>query len=95
MQENRKNKIALISGCTKRIGKHIALHLANSGWKIAIHYNNSEKEAKLLETQINSITQACIVQFDLNTQRDFKPQLEQINATLGKPTLLINNASIF
>ena len=38
-------KLALITGSSDRLGKAMALKLAYSGWKIALHYNTSEKEA--------------------------------------------------
>lgn len=95
MQGNSNNKVALVSGSAKRIGKHIALYLANSGWKIALHYNNSEKEALKLKEYIDQISKSCLVKFDLNTQNNFITPFEKINSSLGKPRLLINNASIF
>lgn len=95
MQVNRQNKIALISGSSKRIGRHIALHLAKNGWKIILHCNHSHQEAENLKKEIDNITAAIIITFDLNNNNDYPLIFKEINNSIGKPNLLINNASSF
>ena len=34
-------KVALVTGAAKRVGKSIALRLAENGWNVAIHYRSS------------------------------------------------------
>ena len=41
-----KNKNLLITGAATRVGKAIALHFAERGWNIAIHYFRSSSKAK-------------------------------------------------
>ncbi|MDO8494269.1 MAG: SDR family NAD(P)-dependent oxidoreductase, partial [Deltaproteobacteria bacterium] len=43
-----QGKVVLVTGGVKRIGREIALALAERGAKVAVHYNRSEKEAKAL-----------------------------------------------
>ena len=50
-----KNQAALITGGAKRIGRDIVLHLAKKGFDIALHYNASLKDAKLLGKEIQKI----------------------------------------
>ena len=38
-------KTVLVTGAAKRLGRAIALDLAEHGWNVAIHYNSSEEEA--------------------------------------------------
>ena len=43
------DKNILITGGAQRIGKAIAIYFANKGWNIALHYNQSKKEASNLK----------------------------------------------
>ena len=47
-----KQKVCLITGGAKRIGKEICIHLAKDGWNVAIHYNKSINDAKKVEQEI-------------------------------------------
>ena len=51
-----KKKTALITGASKRIGKTLSLFLARKDWNIALHYNNSEKDALELKKEILNLT---------------------------------------
>ena len=56
--QSKKNKpLALVTGASKRLGKQIATELGRMGYAIALHYFNSESEAKItaceLETEGN------------------------------------------
>ena len=46
MSENLQGKVILITGGAKRIGRSIALRLADEGARVAIHYGNSESAAR-------------------------------------------------
>ena len=41
-----KNKNLLITGAATRVGKAIALHFAERGWNIALHYFKSSSKAR-------------------------------------------------
>ena len=49
---NQPAPIALVTGAAKRLGKHIALTLAQNGWDIAVHYGRAQDEAKQLVQEI-------------------------------------------
>ncbi len=90
-----QNKAALITGCSKRIGRKIALKLANSGFDIAIHYNNSKKEAQLLKEQILQLNVACEI-FHADLSLNYYEQLiKEVAAKFLNLAVLVNNASIF
>jgi len=89
-------KAALITGAAKRIGRAMALALAQNGVRIAVHYSNSEQEAKALCMEIEGIGGAAWpVKGDLadsgQTQAIFKEAVDRAGAI----DILINNASIF
>jgi NAD(P)-dependent dehydrogenase (short-subunit alcohol dehydrogenase family) len=95
MSFNQK-KIALITGGAIRIGKELALSLAKDGWSIAIHYNSSVTEAKLLAETIDNQTIddqfSFTIQADFNNPDEVSQIIPYINENFGNVDLLINNA---
>jgi len=87
---------ALITGSAKRIGRAIALELANHGFDIIIHYNHSAKEAQKLAEEIQDIGQsACLAELDLANTELVKKLIPSLTAELGSIHVLVNNASLF
>jgi pteridine reductase len=90
-------KVALITGAAKRVGRAIAVKLANEGFDIAFTYNGSAREANDLEQQIKKQNRQA-----LSIQADFsEPKLsaEKVFTTFTKTFVrldaLINNASLY
>lgn len=91
-----ENKTALITGAAKRIGRAIAISMAENGWNIAIHYNSSQNEAEDLLKYIRSIgVQSCIIQADLADETQARSIIPQAVNKLGTISCLVNNASAF
>jgi len=91
-------KTALITGAAKRVGKAVALHLAQFGWNIAIHYNSSDFEARLLRDElINAYPnqQFEVFKADLNVSEELEQLISQVNQKMAGLKILINNASVF
>lgn len=88
-------KIALITGSAVRVGKYITELLAKDGWKIALHYNSSEKEAYNLANKLIDYTDVMLFKADLSFPAIGINLIEQINLSLGKVNLIINNASVY
>lgn len=89
-------KAALITGSAKRIGKAIAIHLAESGFDIALHYNTSKADAKKVLKEIKDKGQNCVLfQFDLTNTKDISSLINKVKQSFPSLSLLINNASIF
>jgi NAD(P)-dependent dehydrogenase (short-subunit alcohol dehydrogenase family) len=87
---------ALVTGAAKRIGRAIALRLANEGYAVAIHYRRSRGDAEEVQAAIErSGGRAAIVQADLADLTAVEPLLAQASAEVGPLTLLVNNASLF
>ncbi len=90
------NKSALITGGAKRIGKDIAVYLAENGFDIALHYNTSKAEAEEVSKEIKSKGQNCILfQCNLSNIKDALSLIEKVKQSFSSLSLLINNASIF
>lgn len=89
-------KSALITGGAKRIGKAIALYLAENGYDIALHYYTSEKEAKLVKNEINKLGRKCnLYKCNLFNTEKSATLIKKIKKSFPDLSLLINNASIF
>ncbi|GLQ06250.1 SDR family oxidoreductase [Sneathiella chinensis] len=89
-------KNALVTGAGKRIGRAIALKLAQEGWNIALHYNQSRQEAQDLARQIEALgVRTTCLQADLASPEQVAALIPQAADHLGPLTCLVNNASLF
>jgi NAD(P)-dependent dehydrogenase (short-subunit alcohol dehydrogenase family) len=87
---------ALITGAAKRIGRQLALDLADVGYNIAVHCNASVDEAEDVARLIRLKGQkAVVVQADLALIETPERIIQAAVSSLGALDLLINNASIF
>ncbi len=88
---------ALVTGGAKRIGRAIALYLAQRGADVAVHYSSSRAEAEETATAIRALGRtAALVQADLLDEDAVTHLVPQAAEALGGPlTILVNNASIF
>ena len=88
-------KIALITGASRGIGRQIAYDLARSNIKIIANYNKSEEEAiKLKEKLKNENIEIDIIKADVTKRTDVIYMIEEIIKKYGKIDILINNAGI-
>lgn len=92
----RTPETALITGAAQRIGRAMALDLADAGWRIAVHYNGSRAAAEALVAEITAKGgRAVAVQADLADENATARLIPAATETLGPVTLLVNNASLF
>jgi NAD(P)-dependent dehydrogenase (short-subunit alcohol dehydrogenase family) len=92
------NKTALITGAGKRVGKAMALHLAEKGWNIAIHYHSSVNEALLFCNDLKNRfpgQEFELVKANLTIPDEVEGLIQQILSRFSSIDLLINNASVF
>jgi NAD(P)-dependent dehydrogenase (short-subunit alcohol dehydrogenase family) len=94
--EEDNMKTALVTGGAKRIGRAIALGLAQDGWAVAIHHHHSVKEAASLVGEIERAGgKAVSLQADLTNAQSVSQLVPDAAAAIGPLTLLVNNASLF
>jgi NAD(P)-dependent dehydrogenase (short-subunit alcohol dehydrogenase family) len=87
---------ALVTGAARRLGRTIALDLAQSGWRVGVHYQTSEADALSVVKEIEAFGgQAVALQADLARFDELAPLVEECSRALGPPTCLINNAARF
>ncbi|MBO6512160.1 MAG: SDR family oxidoreductase [Roseibium sp.] len=91
------DKIALVTGAGKRLGKAIASGLAEEGYALGLHYNSSVGGAKELHDEIlASGGRAVLLQKDLSRPELAGELIGETAAALGGPvTVLVNSASAF
>ncbi|MBN9435551.1 SDR family oxidoreductase [Bosea sp. (in: a-proteobacteria)] len=89
-------EVALVTGGARRIGRAIVERLAESGYAVVIHCNQSRSEAEELAAQIRAKGgQAAVVTADLVDAAAVDGVLPAAEAAFGPVTLLVNNASSF
>lgn len=90
-------KCALITGGAKRLGRAMALYLAQNEYDVAIHYATSQEDANDTVASIKALGKnAIMLRADLTNEREFTDLIACAAQNLGGAlSILINNASIF
>jgi len=84
-------KLVLISGAGRGLGASIAESFVNSGYKVAINYFNSSKEAADLSRKLGDSAQAF--KADIRDENEISNMCKEINSHFSSyPDILINNA---
>jgi pteridine reductase len=88
--------VALVTGAARRVGRAIALALANGGCDVCVHFNHSRQEADETATAIRAFGRRAItVSGDLNDPASWGRMIERTINSLGRLDILVNNASLF
>ncbi len=90
------NKIALVTGGSRGIGRAISISLAKEGIRVAINYATNESEAKLTANKIKELggAEPLLIQFDVSNSGEVDKAIEKIQKTLGSIDILVNNAGV-
>ncbi len=90
-----KNKVVIVTGSSRGLGKETASELANNGAKVVINYNSNQTEAEAVVDEITSKGgEAIAVRADVSKSKDVNRLFEQTIQHFGKVDILINNAGI-
>jgi len=91
-----RERVVLVTGGAKRIGRATVLALADRGAKVVIHYSRSadEAEATLREVEKRG-GEAMLLQADLMDEAAVGGIIAAAAERLGRVDVLINNAAIF
>jgi len=92
-----KNKVALITGSARRLGKDIAKSLAKNGFELVLHYNSTPRASvdKLVNEFKKQGIAVCAVKADLSIPSGVKKLFAKVKSEFGRLDLLVNNAAIF
>jgi len=95
MQINLENKVALVTGASRGIGRACAVALAHSSAQVVINYRGQQQAA---DEVVDQITQqggkAIAVQADISQAADVEQLVKTTTDTFGRIDILINNAGI-
>jgi len=91
-----EGQVALVTGAARRIGRAIALKLADQGADIAIHYRRSKTEAEQVVNEISATGRRAIAcPAELTEKREIEKLFGAVEKAFGRLDILVNNAGMF
>ena len=88
-------KVALVTGSSRGLGRAIALKLAADGFDVAVHYGRSEAEAQKVAGEIMGLGRRSeVFGADLGTPANAGRLVEEVIAAYGRLDVLVNNAGL-
>jgi NAD(P)-dependent dehydrogenase (short-subunit alcohol dehydrogenase family) len=98
MAEEKKlnGRVALVTGAAKRLGRTVALHLAQEGADVAVHYGKSGVEARELVGEINKLgRRSGAFSAELTDVSATQKLVADVVAYFGRLDILVNGAANF
>lgn len=93
--QDLKGKVALVTGASRGIGRHIALQLARRGADVAINYRSRQSEGDEVAKEIEATgVRALAIQADLSKMPEARSLVRQVHEQWGRLDILVNNAGI-
>lgn len=90
-----ENKVALVTGAGRGIGREIALTLAEYGADVIVNYNGSEERAKAVAAEIGEKgRKAVVIKANVSDADEVAAMFEQSLKEFGRVDILVNNAGI-
>ena len=90
-----KDKVVVVTGSSRGIGRSIAVAFAKEGANVIINYSKSSIDASVAYDVISSYGNKCMsIKADVSKENEVKAMIEKIIEEFGKIDILINNAGI-
>ena len=90
-----ENRVALVTGASRGIGKAIALALADAGCHIAVNYLKEHAAAQEVVAAIRQKgPRGTALQADVSSESDMQKMVGHVEAGLGEIEILVNNAGM-
>ena len=89
------NKITLVTGASKGIGKAIALEFARNNATVIVNYNSDKNGAQQVVDEIKKMGKnGCGIKADVSKYNEVSSMIEQIKKDFGRIDVVVNNAGI-
>jgi 3-oxoacyl-[acyl-carrier protein] reductase len=89
-------KVAIVTGASKGIGAAIALRFGEAGAAVAVNYSSDKAGAdRVVEGIKRGGGKAVAIQANVSKSADVKRLFAETKASLGAPSVLVNNAGVF
>jgi 3-oxoacyl-[acyl-carrier protein] reductase len=90
-----KDKVVLITGSSRGVGRATALEFAREGAIVIVNYSSSEDKANSLVNEIIQLgSKAVAIRCDVSQEDQVKSMIDEIISKFGKLDILVNNAAI-
>lgn len=91
-----QGKVALVTGAAKRLGRAVAVRLAEEGADVVVHYLNSQREAQEAVKEIEKLGRRAVsIGADLGSVEEIKRLLDDAGKQFGRLDILVNSAANF
>ena len=92
---NLANRVALVTGASRGIGRAIALALAEAGADVAVNYRERAAEALSVVTDIQALGRRSVaIKADVSVSAEVTDMVQRIAGELGPIDVLVNNAGL-
>ncbi|HKM06301.1 MAG TPA: SDR family oxidoreductase [Sphaerochaeta sp.] len=92
----KQDRVVVITGSARRVGRALAMHLAKEGYKVVLHCNTSLDEAHGLQQELQAMGyESHVVQGDLSDLTSLESLFTRFVHCFGHLDALINSASTF
>ena len=89
------NKVAVITGASRGIGKAIALKFAKEGYRVVINYRGNEEKANKVRQECMALgVDAMLYQADVSHFEEMDAMMKAVNENYGRIDVLVNNSGI-
>jgi len=91
-----ENKVALVTGSSRGIGKTIALRLAEAGASLVVNYKSDSSAAEEVVQSIKKMKRKAIaIQCDVSNFADVEEMIKKVTSEFGRVDILVNNVGPF
>src|SRR5215831_18901042 len=96
METKLNGKVALVTGAGKRLGRAVALRLAEEGAHVAVHYRGSGQEASRVVAEIERLgPRAVAMKAELTSVEEIQKLVQGVAHEFGRIDVLVNSAANF